>query len=255
MAKLGEIVGFLDQELQLQLFPDGSLNGLQFEGRQDILRIAAAVDTALSVIESALDQRADLLIVHHGMFWGKPQAVTGAERRIFQRILAADLSLYCAHLPLDAHQVYGNNFLLARFVGLSELSAAPGMNYSGPSIACLGTNVNQLLFAAFEQALHQLPGAAEHFVSLPFGPKVPQRVCVVSGAGADQLLLAESLGFDTLITGEPRHFAYHYCKAHNLNAVFAGHYATETLGVQELGKAAAAKFGAAFEFIDHPTGI
>ena len=124
----------------------------------------------------------------------------------------------------------------------------------GQAIGCRGVNARALSRAHFEKRLSGLTGAGP-VLTLPFGPDVPRAVGIVTGSGADALYQAEQNGIDTLITGEPRQFAYHFARERSLNVLFAGHYATETLGVRELGKALAGKFGMRELFLDHPTGI
>lgn len=256
MAQLTEINRFIAESLEFDRFEeaDTSLNGLQVEGNSEVTRIAAAVDAGIAVIEGARAAGADLLLVHHGVFWGKPVAIVGAHREAVSLLLNAGMSLLAAHLPLDAHPAFGNNFSLGRLLELESLCACA--EYHGCNIGVRGINTKLLKLDYIVERLAKLSGAPESpAVILPFGPQVPERIEIVSGAGAEVLREYAAEGFDTLITGEPRQFAYHFAREHRLNVIFAGHYATETLGVQNLAQAIADKFSITWQFIDHPTGI
>jgi len=252
LAELDKIVKLLDRSLKPGSFSDASLNGLQIEGSGDVEKVALAVDGCLESVEKALDCGANLLIVHHGLFWGSPLPIVSSHRELVQKALAGGLSLYASHLPLDAHPVLGNNFQLARHLGFESLSQS--FEYKGQLLGCLIENKDRASLEEIQKGLSSLDGAGEH-KTLAFGPKTPKKILVVTGSAADSLYEAQSLGFDTLITGEPKQFAFHYCKERNLNAVFAGHYATETLGVKALGNLLKQEKGIETEFLDIPTGI
>lgn len=248
-----EIVQFLDTALNHGRFQDGHVNGLQVEGPDQVGSVGVAVDAGESTINMAAAAGVDFLIVHHGLFWEKAVAITGPMRRVLGTLLEHGINLYGVHLPLDGHMEWGNNVTLARMLGLSEISAA--IPYRGAQIGCIGTNAKHYTVSDFTARLSQLPGALQPVYTAAFGPSTPMKVCIVSGAGADALMRAAEDGFDTLITGEPRQFAYHYAKERQLNIICAGHYATETVGVSELGKALQQAFGLPWQFLADPTGI
>ena len=253
MTSRKELVEFLNKKLDVERCPDMCVNGLQVEGGDRVTSVAVAVDAGQRVIEKAISAHCELLIVHHGIFWEKPFPIVGAVKTKIGAMLAASLNLYAVHLPLDAHPDLGNNFCLARLVGLSDL--VPAIPYRGTPIGCIGNNSKKHTMDQLCAELGMLAGARTPFVTMNFGKKVPERVCVVTGAGADALYAAEKDGFDTLITGEPRQFAYHFAEETKLNVICAGHYATETVGVQELGKLLEREFKLPWQFIDEPTGI
>lgn len=253
MNKLTDIVRFLDEELRLKEFCDTSLNGLQVEGSSSVTRLAYAVDAGLAVVEKARLEGANLLLVHHGLLWDKPFRLTGSKRDLIRTLLESEISLYGVHLPLDAHPAFGNNFSLARMLGLCNLK--PACRYSGNLIGCLGENSAEKSLEEFERALLTLPGAPRRALTLPFGPQPPRIVAVVSGGGSSALQDQETELFDTLITGEPQQFAYHFAREHKLNVIFAGHYATETIGVTMLAEELKRRFLLPTVFIDFPTGI
>lgn len=253
MAKTSDILDYLDSELKFSDFSDASLNGLQVAGSDQVRSIAVSVDAGLSVIERAAEIKADLLLVHHGLFWGKPTPIVGARRRALKSLLTANLNLVAIHLPLDAHLTLGNNAVLAKKLELTNI--APAAPYNGKPIGIIADNSSNLNCQQISSNLSQLSGAVAGFVQLKFGPDTPKRICIVTGSGADQLYNFSSENFDTLISGEPKQFAYHFCKENSLNAFFPGHYATETLGVIALAKEIEKKFSVPWTFIDEPTGI
>lgn len=253
MAGRDQITKFLNNTLCLDQFEDTSLNGLQFEGCSEVTNVAVAVDAGLEVIKQAAEMNTQFLVVHHGLIWDKPFPFCGARKRLFEELWRKDLSVYAAHLPLDAHPDYGNNFGLARLLQLEEPVCS--CNYHGQTIGCTAVNKRRASLRDLQEPLLNLPGATGSIVCLPFGPELPERIAIVSGGGADALFLHEKESFDTLITGEPRQFAFHYAKENRLNVLFAGHYATETVGVGELGRALEKEFGVQALFIDCPTGM
>ena len=229
-----------------------SLNGLQVEGADSVSNIVVTVDASLELTERSEVAEADLVLVHHGLFWGKPKAVEGSHKKLLTNLFASQTSLYATHLPLDAHAELGNNQCLAKVLELDEISSAG--EYGGELIGRLGSNAKKLDLSEFTNRLEKLDG--KHQVStLAFGPKVPKKVMIVSGSAADMLYSYKEEGFDTFITGEAKQFAYHFAKEHGLNVIFAGHYATETLGVKALGKLLEDKFKVNWKFVDIPTGI
>ncbi len=253
MAKRTEIISYIENELDIHGIQDSSLNGLQFEGSEEVNKIVVAVDCGLEVIEQAVKRQAQMLIVHHGMFWGSSFAITGVQKKIFELLVKNNLNVVALHLPLDAHERLGNNFVLARILDLTDLRTA--IPFGGKNIGCIGTNQKCKSLTTIVTELENLVGIRKPLLALPHGPSTPENICIVTGSGADALGQFSKEGFDTLITGEPRQFAYHFSLENKVNAIFAGHYATETLGVRELGKDLEQKFKVSSEFIDIPTGI
>ena len=251
---LTKIVNFLAEEMRYQDFQDSSVNGLQIEASENINKIAVAVDYADSIVDQAISKSADLLITHHGMLWGDVGPITGETGHKIRKLINNKLSLIGIHLPLDAHPKFGNNIVIARdILKLSEL--IPAITYGSNKIGWKGQNSRNLKLDEIKQLLKSIEGALSDPLVLNFGPSTPNKICVVSGAAADALYQFKVEEFDTLITGEPRQFAYHFCKEHKLNAIFAGHYATETFGVIEVAKEIERQFGVPWVFINEPTGI
>jgi dinuclear metal center YbgI/SA1388 family protein len=233
-----------------------AINGLQVANRGGaIARIAAAVDASLRTIEGAAAAGAQLLIVHHGLFWSGVQPIRGAAYARLRVLLDNDLALYSAHLPLDRHATLGNNVLLARALGL-EPTAGFG-RFQGVEIGVRGETQRPTagLVAAADVFAARWKGRAR--ASAFEVERVTRRWAVLTGAGADAATLAEAetLGIDTLIVGEGAHWTAVQAEERGLVIIYAGHYATETLGVEALAAEAHARFGIPWTFIDAPTGL
>jgi len=253
MASLREISTFLFEELKISAFEDSSVNGVQIEGKQEIKKVCVAVDSGLSVVRSTVEKKADMLFVHHGQFWGGGPPIVGPHKQIVETCLKNQLTLFVCHLPLDANEKMGNNFALARYLGLTSLESC--LEFSGKLLGCKGINSKGGSAEEIISQLQKLPGGDAPIVKCLFGPKTPKKIAICSGAAADGLYKFEAEGFDTFITGEARQFAYHFCKERELNAIFAGHYRSENLGVRLVGERLQKEFAIEFEFIDEPTGI
>ncbi len=248
-----ELVSFLNESLKIHTISDSSLNGVQIEGADVVTRVAVAVDAGLSVIEESISAGANFLLVHHGLFWGGQLPIIGNTKKLVAAALQHGLTLYAAHLPLDAHTEWGNNYLVARMLELTDLRSA--IKYENCEIACIGRNTGKATLDGLTEKLSTLQGARLPLLSLDFGPKVPENVCIVTGSGSDALWKFAEAGFDTLVTGEPRQLAFHFAKENKLNVIFGGHYATETVGVLKMGKVIENRFGVPSQFIHQPTGI
>lgn len=255
MAKLHEVVNFIDSFLTIERFAeDKSLNGLQVEaGSQEVNRVCVAVDAGEIVIEEALARGAQLLIVHHGLFWGGALPIRGSLGRKIRRLFSAGCSLYAAHLPLDSHLEVGNAAVLAREFGLRDIT--PAFPYGSIFVGVTGQFDEPQTVQKLAGACRKLTGAKEPLV-LPFGEGDSVKTAgIVTGSGAFGLELSHRLKLDLFISGEPKHEVYHLCRDERINGIFAGHYATETVGVRALGDKIGDIFNVSVEFIDHPSGI
>lgn len=249
---LTDLVAYLDDYLDLANVPDypDAWNGLQVENSGTVRKIAACTDACQSTFETAAELGADLLLVHHGLFWGKGVTpLTGRSYRRVQQLITADIALYSAHLPLDAHPEVGNNIELARGIGLN-VEGRFG-EYEGHAIGFWGEL--QLSRDELGARLEKLLGSEPFLIAA--GPEEARRVGVVTGGAASMIAQAQEAGLDTFVTGEGPHHTYFDAQEWGLNVLFAGHYATETLGVKALARHLAEKFGLDWEFIDHPTGL
>ena len=251
MATLDDIVSFLDTELRIKEVPDypGAMNGLQMEGRQAVKRVAVAVDASLPVVRKAIESGANLLIVHHGMFWNGARMVTGATYEKFKIAMEAGLAIYSAHIPLDIHPVVGNN---ARLASALELQGAePFFEWKGILLGIRGRfegSLNQLV-----RRVGEVLGEDPHVCSAGSGEAGVVGV-ITGGAGSEVVAIRES-GIDSFLTGEGPHWSYTEAEELGMNMIYGGHYLTETGGVKAIADVLSEKFGLEAGFIDHPTGI
>ncbi|MBN2800092.1 MAG: Nif3-like dinuclear metal center hexameric protein [Deltaproteobacteria bacterium] len=248
--KRDELVQWMNALLSVEAIGDVSLNGLQVEGRDEVTKVAVAVDACQHTLDAAVEAGAHMLIVHHGLFWGASERVVGPLARRLRSALCGGLNLYAAHLPLDVHPEVGNNAALARLIGLRDRSPFGG--YHGVDIGFWG-EVDPIPAQALAQRVGEALSGPIHL--LPFGPAEVRRVGIVSGGGDYAIDEALSLGLDLLLTGEVLHQRYFLAEEGGLHVLAAGHYATETTGVRALGRLLAERHGLEVAFIDHPTGL
>ncbi len=246
-----ELAAYLDSYLRIAEIADASPNGLQVQGASKVTRIAYAVDASLQTIKAATRADADVLIVHHGLWWGRHEQIVGNLHRRISALIKNDLSLYAVHLPLDCHPEVGNNVELARILGVKiERSFA---EYRGVEIGVIGALARAQKRDAFAAAVGKHLDAEASV--LAFGPENVKRIGIVSGAGAACAEEAARAGCDTLLTGESSHTAFHPAREAGINIVFAGHYATETVGLKALQKHLSARFEIPGTFVSAPTGL
>ena len=253
MAKvpLSSVVDYCDRLLKTDQFNDweGAVNGLQAENRGGVSRIAAAVDASMATIKLAAQGRADLLLVHHGLFWSKSHPWTGKRYELLRLLLESNLAVYSSHLPLDAHPRLGNNAQLGAALGLRNLK--PFFFEKG---RYLGFQSGQRIER--DEVARRLRFVLRcEPILLPGGPPICQRVGVVTGGAGNELRLAANEGVDTFITGEGSHWTFAIAEELGLNVFYGGHYATETFGVKALAAHLARRFRVPWEFVDHPSGL
>jgi dinuclear metal center YbgI/SA1388 family protein len=249
--KLELLVQYLREYLRFETHPDypNALNGLQVEGSATIGHVCAAVDASEAAIEEAAARGADLLLVHHGMFWDGLRPITGKHFRKVAKLISAEMSLYSMHLPLDSHPEVGNCALLARSLGI-DLKGQFGA-YQGTEIGWWGTVETDR--EALRDRLERVVNGPVRLI--PGGAHQIRRVGVVTGGGGSLLRQAITAGLDTFVTGEAAHHTYIDATEERINVCLAGHYATETLGVKALAKHLADRFGLTWEFVDLPSGL
>lgn len=226
-----------------------ALNGLQVESSGAVRRIAAAVDACQATITAAAEGSADLLLVHHGLFWAGLEPLTGRTYRRVAALLHHGIALYSAHLPLDRHPVVGNNALLARKLGMEPRGEFG--EYLGAPLGAWGER--DVGRAALRDQLRSVLGSEVKV--LPGGPERCRRIGVITGAAGGYVRQAQDAGLDTLVTGEAHHWTYFDAEECGMNVLLAGHYATETLGVQALAAHVSERFQLPWSFLDHPTGL
>ncbi|MEZ4862246.1 MAG: Nif3-like dinuclear metal center hexameric protein [Caldilineaceae bacterium] len=246
-----ELVEYLDRYLRIGEIRDYGPQGLQVEGTEEVRKIVGLVDAHRPCVEAAIEAGADLMLVHHGIFWGSAKPLRGGYGQLVRRFLVNDLNLYAAHLALDAHPEVGNNAELARRLGLEIIDWWGNAN--GLKLAVLAVNPDGVkldyLVDRFEHAVGPIK------LVQTFGPRIIHRVGILSGFGAKEIEEAAALGCDLYITGETSHAQYYDAQNANMNVIYGGHYTTETVGVQALGKHLQEQFELEFEFIDLPTGL
>jgi dinuclear metal center YbgI/SA1388 family protein len=246
------LVQHLDDYLRIaEEKADGAaaLNGLQLGNAGTVTRVAAAVDVCEATIRMAAEQHADFLLVHHGLFWSGLRPFVGPAFRRLAGLIQSNIALYAAHLPLDRHPEVGNNHVLARLLGITVRGDFG--SYHGSSIGVWGERSGTR--ADLARALEKILGCAPR--AFPFGPERVARIGIVTGAGGPLIPQAAAAGLDTFITGEGQHWTYFDAEELHVNVFFAGHYATETVGVKALAERISTQFDLPWVFLDHPTGL
>jgi len=251
------IVDYLDDLLDTDSIPDypNALNGLQLANSGQVTRIAAAVDFSLRTVVAAAESKADLLIVHHGMFWGGLAPIVGTIHTRLQTLIARDVAVYASHLPLDRHALYGNNALLAAELDLEP--SAEFAQFKNISIGVAGqSDVATADLAARADKFARSQGGSVR--TTPIDSRRRTRVwAICTGAGADSKTLSEARerGIDTLVVGEGPHHSAVEAEESGITVIYAGHYATETLGVRAVAAHLSDRFGLPWTFIEAPTGL
>ncbi len=231
---------------------DYSLNGVQV-GRfeKPVNKVAFAVDACRESIERTAEMKADMLFVHHGLFWGKELAVTGAHYRRLASLIGHDVALYAAHLPLDMHEEFGNNAGLARQLGLVDLR--PFGSFRKVKIGYAGRLPEP---GNIDSVLGRLGMSRDETLGvLSFGPEKISTVAVISGGADKEVDQAIAEGADLYVTGELSHQVYHTCQEAGINLIAAGHYRTEIVGVRLMAGKLKKDTGIETCFIDLPTGL
>ena len=250
--RLDELVGYLDDYLRLRdevADPPEALNGLQVANAGEVTRLAAAVDLCEATIRMAAEAGTDCLLVHHGLFWGGLKPLVGPAYRRVAQLIKKNIALYASHLPLDRHPDVGNNTRLARLLGVAPRGEFG--SYRGAPVGVWGElNASR---DDLGRTLAATLGAVPRL--LPFGPEQVRRVGIVTGAGGSLIPQAAAAGLDTFITGEGPHWTFFDAEELGVNVFYAGHYATETVGVKALAEHVSRKYSIPWVFLDHPTGL
>jgi dinuclear metal center YbgI/SA1388 family protein len=253
MADIAQLIAALDDLLDPAAYKDLGPNGLQVPGAREISRVVTGVSAQRHLSEQAVELGAQLLLVHHGLFWDfQPAGLTPVLAERLRPLFKHDVNLAAYHIPLDAHAVLGNNALLAEALGCASHEAFG--DYRGVPIGRRGT------FAGGGIALSELRArvrAATHREPIiqGGGPERIRTIGIVSGSAADMLPQAVAAGLDAFLTGEPREHVMADARESGVHFVAAGHYATETFGVRAIGDLLAERFGVDHIFVDIPNPV
>jgi dinuclear metal center YbgI/SA1388 family protein len=257
MTALDAVVQELDRNLHTAETPDydRAVNGLQLANSGTVSRVAAAVDFSLDTVRAAVATKADMLLVHHGMFWGGLQPLTGVRYERLRLAIDHNLAVYASHLPLDYHDTMGNNARLA-----ARLDLAPDGRFGRYQTIDLGfTGASDIRTAALADRVRAFAEPfGTHLVVSAFPPeRRTTRWAVLTGAGASSAVLDEAFvrGVDTLIVGEGPHHTAVEARERGIVVMYAGHYATETLGVQALAAELERQHGLPWSFLHVPSGL
>jgi dinuclear metal center YbgI/SA1388 family protein len=250
-VELAAIIPYLDELLDIQTFPDhpNAFNGLQLENSGRITKVGAAVDSGLKVIEMAIAQEVDLLLVHHGLFWSGCAPISGPAYVKLAKAIRANLAIYSAHLPLDGHPEIGNNVLLAAELGVKPIE--PFFEFKGRAVGCVA-QVDIEYQSLLEKIEQRFGRAVWHCHA---GPGRVKKLGIVTGGAGSELTQAKAAGVDTFITGEGPHHTFTMAEELGINLIYAGHYATEMSGVKALADRVGNRFGLPWVFLDHPSGL
>lgn len=242
---------YMDEYLaihEISDYPD-AFNGLQVQGNLEIQRVALAVDACSSTIQMAIDSDAQLLVVHHGLFWGQKAPITGSYYSRLNLLIKSGIALYSCHLPLDAHPEVGNNHVLARQLGLQITGGFGRHQEAFLGVEAQGELTRDELTNRISSTLSITPNV------IPTGPKQLRRIGIITGGAGSYIEEAADAGLDTLLTGEGAHHHYFSAEERGVNLIFAGHYATETVGILALQKHIEDRLNLSTCFLSHPTGL
>ena len=247
MASRDEILAFCDELLDVASYPDYGPVGLHVGGADEVRKVVCGVSASRDLFERAAEAGAQLVLVHHGLFWERDsRVVEPVLRERLRALFGGDLTLAAYHLALDAHEEIGNNALLARELGVEPEQRFAEVGWGGP----LREPV------AIDDFSSRVQGAVDRMpLVFPYGPQEIRRAAICSGGAASHLADAIAEGYDLFLTGEAAEPTKHLAKEAGVHFVAAGHYATETSGVQALAAKVAARFGVEWEFVDLPNPV
>lgn len=251
MAERDAILQYLGDYLRVGEWRDYGPQGLQVEGAARVERVVTGVSASVELFERAAEVRAQMVLVHHGMFWEKDsRVVRGPLRRRLELLLRHEITLAGYHLCLDAHPEVGNNILAARGLGLEDIT--PFGRYEKTTIGFQG-RLPGVPVEAFVRRVDEFYGSRS--LVFPYGPEAVRSVGIISGGAQREMLQAIEAGLDMFITGEASEFVMQTAKEAGIHYAAAGHYNTERNGIRALGEHVAARFGIEATFIDLPNPV
>ena len=247
--QLKQLCEFCDEYLSVSEFSDYCPNGLQVEATAEVKKIVCGVTASQALIEAAIEQDADTLVVHHGYFWkGESQAITGHKGRRISSLIKNGINLLAFHLPLDVHPEVGNNVQLARVLDWQVTGSfgEQGLVFEGK------LNAQQALD---EFAQHIESGIDTRVLAISAGDHAIKQIAWCTGAAQGFIEAAAERGVDAFVSGEVSEPTFHLARELGIHYVAAGHHATERYGVQALAKVIAERFGIEQQFIDIPNPV
>jgi len=252
-ARVADIVAYLDELLEVERFADLGPNGLQVPGAQQTTTVVTGVSAQRALFERAIEERAGLVLVHHGILWDfEPRRIGPAQATRLRLLLGHDIALAGYHLPLDAHPIHGNNALLADQLGAT--SHARAFPYKGEPIGAIARfDPDGVPAAELFERVARVTGRDP--LVFDAGPPTIRTLGIVSGAAANTLSDAIDLQLDAFLTGEPKEHVMAQAREAGIHFLAAGHYATETLGIRRLGELLEARFGVRHVFVDIPNPV
>lgn len=251
--RLESLVAELDTLLEADGIRDYCPNGLQVEGRPEVRKVVTAVSASRALFTRAVDHEADAILVHHGILWNgaEPPRLIGSFRERVRLLLEADISLLAYHLPLDRHPELGNAAQLASRLGLESLE--PFGEHSGQSVGVCGVFHQAIDAETFFESVAAVCNREPQIFE--GNRRTISSVGIVTGAAEREYHQAVTAGLDAYITGEATEWVMHQAAEDGVHYLAAGHYATETFGVQALGRLLAQKYDLDVEFIDLPNPV
>lgn len=248
VVKRDKIIGYLNGYLKVGDFKDYCVNGLQIEGKEDVLRVVVGVSLSQRLIKKAIKKKADMLIVHHGIFLdniSSPLQLKGLIKERIKMVLCNNISLAGYHLPLDAHPQIGNNISLAKLLGVKKCKPV--------NVGFIGNLERSLSFKDFVKLVNENL-KVKSFI-LPFGKKIVKRVAIISGGSSPHFEEVFREGAEVFLGGDIRESEIRKMEEIGINYINAGHYNTEKLGIQNLGKLIEKKFKVKVKFVDVPCEV
>lgn len=250
MAERDDIIAFLDDYLDVAQIRDHAINGIQFEGRDDVDKVALGVSASLELFRRAADVGSDMLIVHHGLFWSNsPREIRGVMKERLRALFDHDITLLAYHLPLDSHREIGNNAQLAVRLGLSVEAGEFGL-FNGTGLGVVATTPQPVPFDSFVKSVASALSVTP--VSLATGPEMVSRVGIITGGAASHIQEAILKGLDVYVTGETGEPTLALAREGRINFIGLGHYNSEKYGIIALGQVIRERFGVEVEFLDIP---
>lgn len=247
-----ELVQHLDELLNIRDIQDVGFNGLQVDnGNQTVTKVAFAVDACMESFQQTVNAGAQILVVHHGLMWGKLGPITGMTYDRIRLLIERQVALYGVHLPLDLHHEFGHNAQIATLLGLQEVERFG--EFRGQPVGFMGRLPKPIYFKDFCQMYEEVNRGP--ITALPFGKETVETVAVISGDAALSCFEAMERNIDVFITGESNYIAYHPAREGKLNLIFGGHYHTEKFGLFALATHLETEFNLETVFFDIPTGF